>query len=86
MCAVRMRCDEMVAPEAQAVNEIQACPCSRSPFLVTAGWYKCLLSPTIKRSLKQMGLERKLQKKGLIFNLDQVSDLSLSSTLSYTVV
>lgn len=56
------------------------------PFLITAGWYKWLLSPTIKRSLKQMGLETKLQKKGLIFNPDQVSDLSLSSTLRYTAV
>lgn len=53
------------------------------PFVIAAGWYKWLLSPTIKRSLKQMGLETKLQKKGFIFNPDQVSDLSLRSTLSY---
>jgi len=52
------------------------------PFLVTAGWYKWLLSPTIKWLLKQTGLGKKLQKKGLIFNPDQVSGLSLSSMLS----
>lgn len=75
----------MVAPEVQAVNEIQACPLSWSFFLITAGWYKKPLSPTNKRSLKQMWLERKLQK-GLIFNPDQVSDLSLGRTLSYTAV